>query len=165
MTITPTSSLATALVKLQELVAASAAFQTAVGADSAAAAMNRIELDYVEGEGLHLERPFGVICESDHGYDQQGEGDGVDLHGRGELLLQLTANAEFSESHSDSKITFLNFAAQVIDEMSAISGQDENFPMRSVSLFTPATRTRRTERNEERDFWWMEYAITWGATG
>jgi len=173
MTTAPLGSLSLALDSVRELAAASATFQAARSVETSELAKPHIHLDWVdefaEEDGLEAMRPYIVVAEDGHGYDQQGEGVGIDLAGGGIVVVAIYATAECPENHSESKLIFTNLAGQIIDEMADNSGEsydDGNachFPARSIQLLQRAVRSNKTERSNGNDFWWAAWSLEWGA--
>ncbi len=163
LAVTPTGSISLALTGLETLLVNSATFRSELGTTSTIEASESVYFDYVKDNDQEFKRPFAVVAENGAGYSQFAGGDRNHLKANGSLVLTLVANAKNRDHHKSSKITFLNFAGGVIDEIAALFGSDQFYPFRSIETLAQAERTAPDDRDEENDFWEIHFGISHNA--
>lgn len=172
MTVTPTSSMARAVSSVISLVAASATFQTRVGAANATEARAHIygheaytpAADNSE-EGVAGLRPFAVVDIADRfDWSPLQPSCFIRLDVSGDVVLVLEDNAretwindDSEPSYSDSFVDFLNFAGGVIDDMNGKlnDASMDTFGFQSVRMLAPPTRSDADQRGAGTDDHWF----------
>ncbi len=163
LAVTPTGSISLALTGLETLLINAATFRDEVGTTSTIEASESVYFDYDEDNDQDFVRPYALVRESGAGYSQFAGGDRNHMKANGSVMLLLTANAKHPSHHKSSKITFLNFAGGVIDEIAALFGSDQFYPFRSIETLDPAMRTSPNDRSEGNDFWVIQFGLTQNA--
>lgn len=168
--VTATSALMLPLHNLADMIAASATFQARVNKSAAGILADHIWLSEVKaGEGeseeeLACHRPFVMLCYDTNGWIEFAHGTRVYLKQTGGIAVFITASATYTESvdhPADSETDYGNFAGGIIEDVAELSGQDNNWPFRSIEM---AERPQRTElkRRKSDDFWFSLWIFKYG---
>lgn len=112
-TVSATGCLSTPLVRLQDLIAESAAWQAWTDKATTALARERVHLTRAK-DPENVERPFALIE-----WDEQSFGQSA--WSRGALMLVFEANVpeQYKADNSDPAIDFYNHVGAVLDQVSA----------------------------------------------
>lgn len=163
------------LAGAEELIAASATFQAAVGAASAEAAKSRIYFgeayltDDTPGETLAGIRPFVVLNAVNHSYEQAGIDAASHLLVASGGVLVVFQSSPTGDSFKRSWMEFENYVGSVIDEVAELCGADRNeettyFPFRHIDRVTPSMRSDVQDRQGD-DFFIAEYFFRHAVNG
>lgn len=160
----PTGSIALALEGVENMIAASAAFQARVGAASAAEAKGailregQVEQNAEPGATLAPQRPFCVLAIDAHGYLQIGQGSLITLGNSGGILAIFTDNPVTPEDHKASHDEFIDWVSTVLDEAAENSGRDGYWPVKGIDLVESPWRPNLVDRVGD-DFWICAYVL------
>lgn len=160
-------SAALRLSAVEAAIAASAAFQTRVGAASAAQAKARIHFDQVSvpteellaGVTLEEQRPCCILALDRHGYVQIGEGAQILLGGTGGVIAIFTDVPKTPLDHKASYLDCIDWVSQVIDDVAEAAGQNDNWPITAIDLWLDPWRPAIGDRAAD-DFWLVGYLFS-----
>lgn len=160
-------SAALRLSSAEAAIAASAAFRARVGAASLIEAKKRIFFDQVaaapedlaKGTTLETQRPCAILAIDKHGYIQIGEGAQILLGGTGAVLCIFTDTTRLAADHKASYLDFLDWISQVMDEVAAESGRNENWPFNAIDMWLDPWRPSIGDREAD-DFWLGGYVLS-----
>lgn len=156
---TPSGIMSLPLAHLQTLIAASATFQSWVGAADAAAAKNSIHL--INVPDTVLTRPFALIG---FGEKWKAQKTAEFFHDkRGELFLVFEADvAEIDQaSEADAVFAFMNQVGAVISHMLSMAGNNGYLNVIEAEMLAPPVRIT-SEDNEFEDYYTVEFTVVWG---
>jgi hypothetical protein len=168
MAVTPVSSLALALSDAETLLAASTTFQTKTGKNAAGVKDDHIfygDVNVSENSfpGDKLPDFLVVIAEDAHGYLQLGQSSTVQMGGTGGVFVLFRCKPEKADP-KDSRLSFLNWAAGVMDDVAGEIGSGAHFPFNRITMVEPPYRPDITTRASE-DFWIMAYTLHYSVEG
>jgi len=160
-------SAALRLSAAEAAIAASVTFQARVGAANPAAAKARIHFDQVTvpadelavGVTLEQRRPCCILALDRHGYVQIGEGAQILLGGTGAVIALFADVPHDPADHKASYLDCIDWISQVIDEVAAVSAQNENWPFNAIDLWLDPWRPALGDREAD-DFWLMGYLLS-----
>lgn len=168
MTVTPAGILSTPDAKLRDLLAASATFQTWVGAENAEAAKAHIHLTAV----MEPTRPFALIALADGGpwnYGAVSGGGRQHFLPSGSLILHLeaevAANYQGDESLADAEFEFRNNVGAVLLEMGNLAGSSDYLTVVSFDLIDGPARSHPDTAVGEGDFYQITFMVSYGYGG
>lgn len=162
MAVTATGALANTMQKLEDLVANSSTFQTAVGAATAAAAKEFIHYPFYLVDKVDFRRPFSVI--------ERPEGQGLIYDGdvrlnknnkSGSLVLALYKPNTGLNIKDDSD-TQSNYAEAVLDDIADAEGIDDALPIEDMETGGPQL-VKFEEQATVGDFWATFVTVNWNS--
>ncbi len=164
MTLAATSTLALAKSSLRSMVAASAAFQAAVGAVDAAHALDKVYLSAAQAKDdreFASLRPFAVVgTHAEISFLADEGGTKNYLRPRGGILLYLTQNDLFADDAADSSVAFDNFAGGVIDDLQGLAGLDDNLAITELHL-EDWYHSSMDRQKSQTPFWYAIVRVVW----
>lgn len=159
--VAPAGTLSEPASLLRAMVAASATFQTAVGASSATLALPHVLLrDALPGD----RRPYCTINPGQkHGYSLVAGGAQNQLRPHGSLFLFLTIDTppEHYLDRTQADYYAANFFGQVIDNVMAVAGADNSLSITGSELLG-WDETPEDDWNSLGRFYYAYYHIEWG---
>lgn len=164
----PRGSFALPMVQLRTMVSLSEEFQVQTNSDHAKDALKSIGFTRV-GEDKKP-RPFACVLLGDsHNYRQDSGGDANFLIPDGNIGLYMTmdTNPLYRDDVDAATIDAANFFGTVIDQVVALSGQDNpqaemsHLPVTNVTLAMFGD-SGDEEQNSIGDFFYSVYMLTWG---
>ena len=166
----PEDILAIAVAKLRKMVAASAAFQAAVGAVDATAALERVYLRDVRG--TNTARPYAIVSMGDKfGFQIDSGGDQNYLRPSGSLGLYLAIDTPeaVQDDSVESEFQAWNFLSPVIRQIAELSNKDDptsDFGQSHLGITAIATETWGQTLREQWQtlgrYYFLSATIVWG---
>ena len=134
MTVIGTGYIGNTIQKLEDLLAASRAFQEGTGASDALVAKNFIFYPDHEGNQVDYSRPFAVIQLSEDGPREGVKNANKSFDTSGTHTLSLVKPTPSGLSLKDALIDMTNFIDGCLDEMLAIEGDSDNYVIESYNV-------------------------------
>jgi len=160
--VTPTGQIGKAMVNLRNLVAESAAFQDAIGAEGTpeekiAAAKLRLHLTAYEAE--EYVRPFGLIVNTGNNTDEGIASGEFAAGGDLELRFEDDITEEYKDDAMNAELDFLNFAEAVIADCRQLSSQPGYFAINNIDVIEGP---QQYETEADVYVYGIRYNVNWG---
>jgi hypothetical protein len=159
----PTGTRGEALVKLVDLVAGSARFQTAAGVGESDA-RKHIHARHVDDPN-QVARPFVVVGVGGLNYMRLADGS---LHPSGVLRLRFTADATGGDDEAASMAEYLALADGILEDVVELADTDDRLCISSIEQTQDPVLTSAIDvagRLAALPFWFCDWAITWDTIG
>lgn len=144
--------------QLETLLVATESFRERVGKTAMIAAREHVFFDtediesFDAADATHDSRPLALISGEEFGYQRYGQDSTIHLSAAGVMSLLLIDNPRTPSNYKASKLEFLDFAGNVIDEMAALSGTDDFLPVEAIGV--TGMPQRAPYKNRASDDWW-----------
>lgn len=163
MTVAATTARGKVKEALKTLVSESSTFQTAVGAENAAAALASIHIGCIDDPST--EAAYALIVNSGN---DKNDADSTNAGGsrqflKGgdvELWLYRPIAEDYQDEHGDALIDFENFYEAVLDEIMELAGTPGYLVINNWSLIDQPARNE--PESKEKDMYQARIMISWG---
>jgi hypothetical protein len=152
------------ILQIARLVSESAAFQTRVGAATAAEALPKVhlfEIDDTDPEALTEARPFALVWPAD-AFDMQciaGGGNSL-FKGHMQVVLVLSDNDRVAGDRAASALDFAGWIDAVVLDIVSAAGVDDRATIHEIRFMLAPSRTPTKDEPTSGAYWDVAFLLT-----